>query len=101
MKFKVKCLYKDGRVMMPKELRCTPSFIGRLLLSVQDDVEQGSILLIARLVNASKSDLLPPLSGVEIVPGEDGEMLVRGHYYKAEHGLAHRQSWFLRPIVEH
>ena len=46
-------------------------------------------------------DLLPALSDVEVVSGDNGDMLVRGHYYKTEFGLSRRQSWFLVPAVEH
>lgn len=54
MKFKVKCLYQDGILILPEELRRAPSFVGSLLLMVRDDVVKGSIILEARLVNATQ-----------------------------------------------
>jgi hypothetical protein len=101
MKFKVKCLYNDGRLILPEELRRAPSLVGSLLLMVKDDVVKGSIILEARLVNATQLDLLPSLSDIEVVPGDNGGMLVRGHYYKIAYGLPRRQSWLLVPFVEH
>jgi hypothetical protein len=101
MKFKVKCLYQNGNLIMPEELRRAPSVVGSLLLMVKDNVVKGSITLDARLVNATQLDLLPALSDVEVVTGDNGDMLVRGHYYKTEFGLSRRQSWFLVPVVEH
>ncbi len=71
MKYKVKCPYKDGTVMLRKALRCEPSFIGNLLLFVEDDVEHGGSIFKARLVDMKKLDLLPPLSYIELVPGDD------------------------------
>jgi hypothetical protein len=99
MKFKVNCLYEDGTLILPEELRRVPIFVGSLLLTVKDDVVKGSIILEARLVNATQLDLLPALSDVEVVSGDNGDILVRGHYYKTKYRLPRRQSWFLVPTV--
>ena len=100
MKFKAKCLYLGGQVATPEQLALMPSFIGTLWLLVEDDPQNGSSLLEARLIDAANVDLLPPLSDVKILYGEDGMMLVRGHAQDTESRQRCRQSWYLLPITE-
>lgn len=100
MKFKAKCLYLNGRVATPEELAQMPSFIGTLWLLVEDDPADGSTLLEARLIDGTTIDLLPPLSEVNILYGDDGMMLVRGYAHNRECNQRYKQSWYLLPITE-
>lgn len=102
MLFTMRCMYRDGTILSPEEIRKGVCHAGNLI--IEECVRAGKDVRKARLLNTTTMllarDLVPPLFEVEIMTMDDQQMVLRGYNYLFDVSLfreqRYKQSWILQ-----